>query len=136
MIRSKLRPSQSSSSSNVIGLCCEMSWPSSAITATAKGSSSPFLTPAERTYNAWGNICCSRLCAIGDRTLLKPQANSTACGARVGGAVIRLLSSGAGPPGQSCAFTLPVQDADQREKAAGGFEIDPHLALQPFLQGA
>jgi hypothetical protein len=32
--------------------------------------------------------------------------------------------------------TLPVQDGDQGEQPAGGFEIDPHLAFQPFLQCA
>ena len=54
MMRSKLSPSQSSSSSNVIGLWPEISWPSSAITATANGSSSPFLAPADFTYSACG----------------------------------------------------------------------------------
>src|ERR1700688_3453083 len=34
------------------------------------------------------------------------------------------------------ALTLPVQHGDQREQPARGFEIDPHLALQPFLQRA
>src|SRR5689334_15490296 len=34
------------------------------------------------------------------------------------------------------ALSLPVQYADQREEPARGFEIDPHLALQPFLQRA
>src|ERR1700756_3594316 len=29
-----------------------------------------------------------------------------------------------------------MQDGDQREQAAGGFEIDPHLAFQPLLQRA
>src|SRR3981189_2216923 len=120
MIRSKLSPSQSSSSSNVVGLWPEMSWPSSAITATANGSSSAFLTPADFTYSARGNICCSRLSAIGERTLLKPHANSTACGVR---AAIRALA-------------LRVQNGDQREQPAGGFEIAPPLAVQPFHQGA
>src|ERR1700722_13919342 len=34
------------------------------------------------------------------------------------------------------ALTLPVQDGDQREQAAGAFEVGRHLALQPLLQGA
>ena len=34
------------------------------------------------------------------------------------------------------ALPLPVQDADQREQPARGFEIDPHLALQALLQRA
>src|SRR5271168_4781274 len=140
MIRSKLSPSQSSSSSNVVGLWPEISWPSSAITATANGSSSPFLAPADLTYIAWGNIRCSRLSAIGERTLFKPHANSTACGLRVRGiaAVIRMLLYGAWPasiyPGH--ALTLPVQHGDQREQPARGLEIDPHLALQSLLQRA
>src|ERR1700677_1470980 len=33
-------------------------------------------------------------------------------------------------------LTLPVQDGDQREQPAGGFEVDPYLALQAFLQSA
>ena len=33
-------------------------------------------------------------------------------------------------------LTLPVQDGDRREQPAGGFEVDPDLAIQPFLQGA
>src|ERR1700738_4692211 len=36
----------------------------------------------------------------------------------------------------SSVLTLPVQHADQREQPARGFEIDPHLALQAFLQRA
>src|SRR5437867_68400 len=36
----------------------------------------------------------------------------------------------------SCVLPLPVQDADQRKQAARGFEVDPHLALQPLLQRA
>src|SRR5258706_11685670 len=36
----------------------------------------------------------------------------------------------------SSVLPLPVQDGDQREQPAGGFEIDPHLALQSLLQRA
>src|SRR3954452_6235065 len=36
----------------------------------------------------------------------------------------------------SCALAFPVQDGDQSEQPAGGFEIDPHLAVQALLHGA
>src|SRR5665647_829751 len=90
-------------------------------------------------------MCCSRLSAIGERTLLRPHANSTACGMRTRGGVSTWLSlfrlghdllekplrtfSGH-------ALPFPVQHADQREQPARGLEIDPHLALQALLQRA
>src|ERR1700688_3138922 len=145
MMRSKFSPSQSSSSSKVIGWWPEISWPSSAIAATANGSSSPLRTPADFTYSAFGNMCCSRLSDIGERTLFRPHANSTACGARgrEGASTwlnfFRLGHDLFEQPLHTFsghALPFPVQHADQREQPAGGFEIDPHLALQALLQRA
>src|SRR4051794_5337600 len=103
-----------------------MSWPSSAITATANGSSSALRTPADLTYSALGNIRCSRLSAIGERTLLNPHANSTACGVR---AAMRSGCFHSRHASRDHALAFPVQHGDQREQPAGGFEIDPHLAV-------
>src|SRR5579864_6928012 len=106
----------------VIGLWRAMSMPISSITATANGSSSPFCTPAEAIATVCPNSCCARPAAIGERTAFMPQANSTARG--------RKGRSGI------AASTLPVQDADQREQAAGGVDIDFHFLLEPLHQNA
>src|ERR1700720_3022623 len=95
-----------------------MSRPISAITAAAKGSSSPLRTPAEPTYTPRPKICPNKAAAIGERTELSPQANSTASGGRDCGGI--------------ASSALPVQDRDQSEKAARGAEIDVDLALEPL----
>src|SRR5262249_54444455 len=96
------------------------SMPISSIAATAKGSSSPFCTPAEPTRTAVPYNCCSRPAAIGERKEFIPHANKTAFG-RGGRSAI-------------AASALPVQHADQRKQPARGIKIDRHLALQPLHQ--
>src|SRR5580692_9694419 len=122
MMRSKLNPSFSSSSSKVTGLCREMSMPTSAMAATAKASSSPLRTPAEPTYVVRPNIWVNRPAAIGERTEFMPQANSTARG-RVTAAAIGLSA-------------LPVQHRDQGEQPPRGVEVDLDLALEPLHHDA
>src|SRR5215813_4317782 len=121
-MRSKLSPSRSSSSSKVMGLWREMSMPISCMTATAKGSSSPFCTPAEPTYIVAPNICLSSPAAIGERTAFMPHANNTAWG-REGRSDAAIRSS-----------TFPVQYADQREQPPRSIEIDRHFSLQTLHQ--
>src|SRR5215471_16481884 len=123
-MRSKLSPSQSSSSSNVIGRCFEMSSPSSSIAASAKGSSSPLRAPADATYETWPNRWRNSAAAIGERTELSPQANSTACGRAMIGAA----------PISPSALALPVQHGDQREQVARRVEVDDDLVLEPLHQ--
>src|SRR5947209_11471818 len=139
-MRSKLSPSHSSISSNVIGLCLAMSRPSSSIAATANGSSSPLRTPAEPTY-VRPKKCLNSPAAIGERTEFIPHANSTACGLAERGASIgsdhlfeHELVRKPVPTFRAHALALPVQHADQREQAPRGVEVDADLFLEPLHQ--
>src|SRR5271168_1248419 len=67
-------------------------------------------------------ICANKAAAIGDRTELRPQANSTASG--------RVADGGIEPS------ALPVQDRDQGEQPARGLEIEIDLSLEPFHHDA
>src|SRR5690349_6839224 len=66
-------------------------------------------------------MCRNSAAAIGERTELSPQANSTACGRAMIGAPIPVSP-------------FPVQHGNQREEAARGVEIDADLVLEPLHQ--
>src|SRR5215813_11073971 len=93
--------------------------PISFMAAIAKPSSSPLRTPAEATTKAFPNACRAKAAAIGERTEFCPQANSTARGF-VGASSTR--------------SAFPVQDANEREQAPRGLEIDRHLVLEAIHQ--
>src|SRR5262249_190789 len=67
--------------------------------------------------------CLNRPTAIGERTELKPQANSTACGLLLPASAIE-------------ASAFPMQHAHQREQPARGVENDRDLVLDGVLQDA
>jgi hypothetical protein len=62
-----------------------------------------------------GNICRSRLSAIGERTLLRPHANSTACGVRT-------------RDGVSTRYSSIVLGMPRLRNHAAPFPIIPHLS--------
>src|SRR4051812_17507214 len=93
--------------------------PISFMAAMAKPSSSPLRTPAEATTKPLPKAWRIRAAAIGERTEFCPQANSTA----------RAFVSPSPNPSP-----FPMQDADEREQAPRGFEIDRHFVLQALHQ--
>src|SRR5215217_152201 len=111
----------SSRSSKVLGLKPVRSPPSSSMTAAAKGSTS--VSPGSRlrpTLSTKTDRPCASFIsasAIGERTLLKLQANNTAPGS---------ASTRASAP--------PVQGADEGEQPTRGVQVGLHLAVQSRLK--
>src|SRR5882672_4829053 len=67
-------------------------------------------------------MCLNSAAAMGERTELSRQANSTDCGRATSGGAIPLSSP------------FPMQHGDEGEQPPGGVGIHADLALEPLLQ--
>src|SRR6202166_3688027 len=113
MMRSK---ELSSSSSKLFGRWRSIEMPISSMAATAKGSSAPVRTPTDSTKMRGCQRCLRIASAMGERIELRLQAKSTL--------------EGSPPP----ALPADMQDAQQREEASRGREIDGDLVGKPLSQ--